>query len=72
MFECKQNIKTLLLAQTAKDDAAIEIPKLSGPNGVWCIHLGHFPIRRLPLLRGSTLHHGQTKCGMEMSGVALT
>lgn len=71
MFECKQHIKTLLLAQIAQGDAAIEIPKLSSPNGVWCIHLGHYPVRRLPSLGGSALHQGQTQMQYENVCVAF-
>lgn len=70
MFESKQNIQTLLLAQIALGEAAVEIPKLSGPNGVQCIHLGHCAIRRLPSLRGSTLHQ-ENKCMYENINVAF-
>lgn len=67
VFECKQHIETFLLAQIAQSNAAIEIPKLSGPNSVRRIHLGHYPIRCLPLLGGSTLHQRQTQAQYKMS-----
>lgn len=55
VFECQQDIESLILGQVLHVDTVVDVTQLLGSDRVWCVHLSRLPIMPLPLLWGSSL-----------------
>lgn len=55
VFECQQDIESLILGQVLHVDTVVDVTQLLGTDCVRGVHLSRLPIMPLPLLWGSSL-----------------